>query len=111
MRTKEGKKITKIPDDKKYLKAKRRATTRRARREVWAGTRRCTSGLLTKKDLKMNKRGAVVSRKLSMQGRQNKWLRAVKNARQQLKCKEFIPIKKGLPLHRVAKEWQAKMSE
>ena len=47
------------------------------RRQVWYRSRKKTKGGLTRKNLKMNKRGRLVSKKLSAKARRDK--RLVKN--------------------------------
>ena len=45
-----------------------------SRAEVWHGTAKKTSGGLLKKDLKMNKRGRIVSKKMSNRAKKEKRL-------------------------------------
>ena len=82
-----------------------------AKSVVLRGTKEKTAGGLTKSDLLMNKRGKVVSKKQSAQGKKQflanglgKWTKAVQKARAILKLKGFVAIKKGSPLYTKAKE-------
>ncbi len=45
-----------------------------SRRQVWNGTAKKTAGGLTKKDLKINKRGRIVSKKMSDRAKREKRL-------------------------------------
>ena len=45
-----------------------------SRRQVWNNTRSKTKGGLTRKNLKMNKRGRIVSKKMSARARRQKRL-------------------------------------
>jgi len=77
--------------------------------QVYAGRRVYTKGGLTKKDLKMNKRGKVVSKKQSSSGKKSfkglqKWCDATEQARRELNIKGFQAIKKGTPFYKRAKE-------
>lgn len=46
-----------------------------SKRQVWNGTCKKTRGGLTKKDLKKNKRGRIVSKKKSLQAKKNNRLK------------------------------------
>merc|ERR1719184_456459 len=77
-------------------------------RRVWSGTAMYTKGGLMKKDLCINKRGKVVSRRMMLHGRRalkglRGWLAATKAARKQLGIKGFVLCKKGTQYYRVAK--------
>merc|ERR1711920_192533 len=82
-------------------------------RRVWSGTAKYTKGGLTKKDLCVNKRGKVLSkRKLasSKKSFQNikPWLIAVNRARKELKLQGFIPCKRGTEYYNLAKKYYDK---
>merc|ERR1719474_1805334 len=100
---------------------RRRATkpkkaTRRARRvtkkmqtgtmrRVWNGTAKYTRGGLMKKDLCLNKRGKVVSRRALLGGKRaykaiRAWTTALGLARKQLGIKGFVPCRKGTMLYK-----------
>merc|ERR1740131_788964 len=69
-------------------------------RRVWSGTAKYTRGGLMKKDLCLNKRGKVVSKKRMARGKKalkglQGWLRATKLARKQLGLTGFVACKKG----------------
>merc|ERR1719224_431574 len=70
-----------------------------------AGSKAKTVGGLTSKDLYKNKRGRVVSKKLSAQGKKSPWIQACQKARKALKITGFSVIKKGTPLYVKAKEF------
>ncbi|KAL9139047.1 Dinoflagellate/viral nucleoprotein (DVNP) [Amphidinium carterae] len=64
---------------------------------VFKGTKEKTSGGLTKSKLTKNKRGKVVSKAASAQGKKaynhiKKWAEALKKARKELGIKGFVPI-------------------
>merc|ERR1711973_314788 len=65
-------------------------------RKVWNGTAVYTKGGLMKKDLCINKRGKVVSKKAMSHGKKalRGWLKAVMLARKQLGLKGFVACKK-----------------
>jgi len=78
---------------------------------VLRGTKEKTASGLTAKDLVMNKRGKIVSKKQSAASKKKfianglgKWTKAVQKARSILKLKGFVAIKKGSPLYIKAKE-------
>ena len=78
-------------------------------RKVWNGTCLYTSGGLMKKDLCINKRGKIVSKKALQHGNKairglKGWLKATQLARKQLGLKGFVACKKGTKYYRVAKE-------
>jgi primosomal replication protein N len=82
-----------------------------AKSVVLRGTKEKTASGLTAKDLMMNKRGKVVSKKASAAAKKKfmasglgKWSKAVQKARAILKLKGFVAIKKGSPLYTKAKE-------
>ena len=82
-----------------------------AKSVVLRGTKEKTASGLTAKDLIMNKRGKVVSKKASAAAKKKfmanglgKWTKAVQKARAILKLKGFVAIKKGSPLYTKAKE-------
>merc|ERR1719218_170621 len=80
-----------------------------ARAVVLRGTKEKTAGGMSAKDLMMNKRGKIVSKKASaaakkMYSRISGWTKAVQKARAALKIKGFLAVKKGTPLYKKAKE-------
>jgi len=81
-----------------------------SRAVVFRGNKEKTVGGLQKKDLIMNKRGKIVSKKQSAQGKKafgaiKGWLAAVQKARRVLKVTGFAAIKRGTPLYAKAKEF------
>merc|ERR1711904_132670 len=70
---------------------------------VLRGKKEKTVGGLTSSMLTKNKYGSVVSKKASARAKKNKWANAIKAARDALKLKGFVPIKKGSPLYTKAK--------
>merc|ERR1719217_670568 len=101
----------------KAMKAMKKKTVskiakgRFAKSVVMRGTKEKTVGGLQKKDLLLNKRGKIVSKKQSALGKKNfastagPWLKACNKARAALKLKGFVPIKKGTPFYNKAKEF------
>ena len=82
-------------------------------RRVWNGTAVYTTGGLMKKDLCVNKRGKVVSKKMLARGNKafkgiKGWLKATMLARKQLGLTGFVACKKGTKYYRVAKELYGK---
>ena len=80
-------------------------------RRVFAGTADKTSGGLTKKDLMMNKRGKVVSKKANKSGAKQfkksglgKWVAACQKARAELGLVGFVACKKGTAYYNLAKK-------
>ena len=95
---------------KKKKKVSKVATSPRAKLVVFNGTKEKTVGGLTAGDLIKNKRGKIVSKKMSTVSKKRfasgigKWTKAVTKARAILKLKGFVAIKKGSPLYIKAKE-------
>merc|ERR1719159_2257403 len=91
----------------KVMKKKKRvskiAKGRFARALVLRGKKEKTVGGLTSTMLIKNKYGKIVSKKASAAAKKNKWAQAIKSARNELKLKGFVPIKKGAPLYLKAK--------
>jgi len=96
------------------MKAKKRvsriAMGRMSKAVVFRGNKDKTVGGLKKTDLVMNKRGKIVSKKASAQGKRRfsyikGWLAAVQKARKALKVTGFVAIKRGTPLYLKAKEF------
>ena len=79
-------------------------------RKVWNGTAMYTKGGLMKKDLCLNKRGKVVSKKRFSQGAKalSGWLKATKQARKQLGLTGFVACKKGTKYYILAKKLYGK---
>merc|ERR1711871_1293853 len=71
------------------------AKGRCAKAMVLRGSKAKTVGGLTAKDLYKNKRGKIVSKKQSAQGKKHPWMQAVQKARKALKITGFTAIKKG----------------
>merc|ERR1712159_748983 len=82
------------------------AKGRMAKVLVFRGSKAKTVGGLTASALTKNKHGKVVSKKRSANSKKNTWMIAVKKARQALKIKGFVAIKKGSELYKKAKEFQ-----
>merc|ERR1712185_561289 len=87
------------------------ARGRFAKSVVLRGNKEKTVGGLTKSDLFKNKRGKIVSKKMSALAKKRyassvgPWIKACAKARAALKLKGFVPIKKGSPLYIKAKEF------
>lgn len=97
---------------KKAMKVSKIAKGKRAKRAVWAGKKEKTGGGKKKDDLMKNKRGKIVTKKKSAQGRKcfgtiAKWVGACKQARQELGLIGFVAIKKGTAFYEKAKELYA----
>merc|ERR1712093_235389 len=80
-----------------------------ARSVVFRGTKAKTYTGLTKSDLFKNKRGKIVTKKSSANGKKNYanikgWTVAVQKARKALGVKGFVAVKKGTALYKKAKE-------
>merc|ERR1719463_267034 len=75
---------------------------------VFRGAKEKTATGLTKSDLIRNKYGKIVSKKKSLLGKKNNyikgWTTAVQKARKALGLKGFVAIKKGSALYKKAKE-------
>merc|ERR1712146_671715 len=85
------------------------AKGRYAKSVVFRGTKEKTKSGLSAKDLVMNKRGKIVSKKAAASGKKrysniSAWTKACQKARAALKIKGFVAIKKGTPLYKKAKE-------
>ena len=98
----------------KAMKAMKRvsmiAKGKRAKAVVFYGTKTKTYTGLKKTDLFMNKRGKIVSKKMSANGKKayariKGWTLAVTKARKALGVKGFLAVKKGTPLYKKAKEF------
>ena len=81
-----------------------------AKAVVFRGNKECTLSGLKKSDLFMNKRGKIVSKKASANGKKayariKGWTLAVTKARKALGVKGFLAVKKGTPLYKKAKEF------
>merc|ERR1719327_1920639 len=91
----------------KAMKAMKRVTKiakgKFARALVLHGKKEKTQSGLTSSMLVKNKYGSIVSKKASARAKKNKWASAIKSARDALKLKGFVPIKKGSPLYTKAK--------
>merc|ERR1712173_431787 len=101
---------------KSSKKAKRSARKPRIKygsmRRVWSGTADKTKGGLVKKDLCMNKRGKVVSKKQLSAAKKNfkgsalsKWVVATQKARKELGLVGFVACKKGTAFYKLAKKY------
>merc|ERR1719335_1529250 len=76
---------------------------RGALRAVFTGKIMKSKGGLKKDALMKSKSGKIVSKKKSLAGKKNKWIKAVAAARAALKIKGFAPLKKGSALYKKAK--------
>jgi hypothetical protein len=83
-----------------------------SKRQVWNGTKVKTTGGLKKSDYMMNKRGRVVSKKMSAASKKryhknglSKWVKATQRARKELGLKGFVAIKKGTKYYKLAKKY------
>merc|ERR1712164_219733 len=74
-----------------------------ALRAVFTGRIMKSKGGLKKDALMKSKSGKIVSKKKSLAGKKNKWIKAVAAARAALKIKGFAPLKKGSALYKKAK--------
>ena len=79
------------------------------RRHVWEGKARHTTGYLSKRDLKENRRGKIVSRKKSALGRRNaehirRWTKCVRRACDELDVPFAVKIK-GTETYKLACEY------
>jgi len=81
-------------------------------RRVWSGTVDRTKGGLTKKDLCLNKRGKVVSKKKLKASQKNfknsalsRWVSATQKARKELGLTGFVACKKGSAFYKLAKKY------
>ena len=83
---------------------KPKISARLAERLVWAGKLAKTAGGLSKADLVKNKRGKIVSKKLSHKGHKCGWMVCCIAARWELNIKGFAAIKKKTHLYERAKE-------
>eukprot|EP00439_Symbiodinium_sp_Y106_P084536 s1188_g25.t4 len=103
-------KPAKVPKVPKVPKAKAKvATGKDAKAQVFQGKFTRTSTGLKKKDLKKNKYGKVVSKRLSEAGRKNFvrvacWIAACQKARDELGITGFVAIRKDTELYKKAKE-------
>merc|ERR1719308_720422 len=79
-------------------------------RRVWSGTAMYTKGGLMKKNLCLNKRGKVVSKKAMSHGKKHLggWMKATMKARKQLGLTGFVPCKKGTKYYKLAKKLYGK---
>ena len=81
-------------------------------RRVFKGTADKTKGGLLKKDLMMNKRGKIVSKKQHTQAAKRfkksglfKWVAATQRARKELGLTGFVACKKGTAYYKLAKKY------
>lgn len=63
-----------------------------SRAQVYHGNAERTPGGLTKKDLKMDKKGEIVSKSKSKGEKKNPWIKAVAKAKKELGIKGFALI-------------------
>merc|ERR1719150_12525 len=81
-------------------------------RQVWNGRKLYTKGGLMKKDLLLNKRGKVISKKMAAAGKKSGaniqgWCKAVQKARKELNITGFVALNKGpqgVAIYKKAKE-------
>merc|ERR1712060_401100 len=78
--------------------------------QVWNGTKICTKGGLLKKDLCINKRGKVVSKKQMASGKKalGGWVKAIAKARKQLGITGFAECRKGTKYYKLVKKLYGK---
>merc|ERR1719335_126541 len=76
---------------------------RGALRAVFAGKIQRSKGGLKASALMKTKSGKVVSKKMHLRGKANKWIKAVTAACKALGVKGFSPVKKGSALYKKAK--------
>merc|ERR1712061_445399 len=79
-------------------------------RRVWNGSAKYTKGGLTKKDLCVNKRGKVLSKKKAASAMKlfkniKPWLAAIGRARKELKLVGFVPCKRGTKYYKLARKY------
>ena len=87
-----------------------------SKRRVWSGTAHCTRGGLTKKDLCVNKRGKIVSKRKFLLGKKafqgiKGWLKALKQARKELGLTGFVACRRGTEYYRVAMKYYRKQKK
>jgi len=92
----------------KAKKVSKVAKGKRMRAAVFSGKKEKTITQLTKADLIKNKRGKIVTKKMSALGKKRytqikSWVEAVQKARKNLGIKGFVAIKKGSALYNAAK--------
>ena len=63
-----------------------------SRAQVYHGNADRTAGGLTKKDLKMDKKGEIVSKAKSKDEKKNPWIKAVAKAKKELGIKGFALV-------------------
>ncbi len=114
--------VPRAPKRRSRKRVSRKRVTRRAvrkpkkiigsMRRVWSGTADKTKGGLVKKDLMINKRGKVVSKKSSVQGAKRfkksglgRWVQACQRARKELGLTGFVACKKGTAYYKLAKKY------
>merc|ERR1719333_109471 len=78
-------------------------TKKGALRAVFAGKIMKSKGGLKKDALMKTKSGKIVSKKMHLRGKANKWIKAVNAARKALGVKGFTAIKKGSALYKKAR--------
>merc|ERR1712150_245815 len=96
-------KAPKVMKAMKAMKAVKKVSAKLAKRHAFAGKIAKTRTGLSKSDLVKNKSGKVVSKKLSLRGKNSPWIAAVAAARKALGVKGFCAIKKGSALYNKAK--------
>jgi hypothetical protein len=89
----------------KKKKAMKKLKAFTLKRYAFTGKVSKTASGLTKADLVKNKRGKIVSKKVSARQKNNPWIIAVQKARKALGTKGFAKIKKGTPLYTKAKSF------
>lgn len=78
-----------------------------SRAQVFHGNADQTSAGLTRKDLKLNPKGEIVSKAKSKDEKKNPWIQAVAKAKKSLGIpkKEFVLVTKGSELYKKAKSF------
>ena len=77
---------------KRAMKVSKIGRGKYAKSQVLKGRKVKTVGGLTKNDLKKNKSGKVVSKKMSLRGQKNRWAQACAKARKALNIKGFQAV-------------------
>ncbi|CAE8636196.1 unnamed protein product [Polarella glacialis] len=102
------KKVMKKAMKKKAMKVSKIAKGKLARNVVFKGGKEKTATGLKKSDLMKSKKGKIVSRKASANGKKaythiKAWTTACQKARKDLGIKGFVAIKKGTAFYKAAK--------
>merc|ERR1719433_104107 len=118
-RARQARRASKLKKAKKRVHGKRgrKRVTKKSQtgslRRVWSGTAMYTKSGLTKKDLCVNKRGKILSKKKAASSKRSfqnikPWLVAVNRARIELALVGFVPCKKGTKYYKLARKYYDK---